>query len=277
MKGILNWDDFAQEREAFHVASYTLDHSFQPGLHSHDFAEIFWVDEGKGLHIGEIGQMEINTGTLCIVHPEAVHRFGSNDSMTLLNVAFPATIYTAMTTIYDSVQLIHTRDLPLCYTINENGIAELNRALNELISSPKESIYLWRFIARCMCVLFGNHDQLPLDAPEWLRHACKMIRQPVYAKEGVGAFVELAGRSPEHVSRFTRKWTGMSPREIVQQARLKLAARELALTDKQIIEISLDAGFNSLGHFYKLFSSTYGIPPAEYRRSQKRLPSGIAR
>lgn len=276
MSILLKWADFAPRGEAFHVASYDLDNNLQPSLHTHDYAEIFWISSGTGQHLGEKEEISIRKGELCIVHPQVVHRFGSHETMTLLNVGFPARVYEMMVKVYNSVQLTHSSRLPQHYTVSENGLIELNRALNELVASPNEPVYLWRFIARCMCVLAGKKDHLPADAPEWLRKACQQIRQPEHAKSGVSAFVKLAGRSPEHVSRFTRKWTGMAPREIVQEARLGLVARELALTDKSILEITLDAGFENLGHCYKCFREKYGMPPAEYRRSQKRLPAGIS-
>lgn len=275
MSKLLEWSTFAPNDEAFHIASYQIAQNEQPDLHTHDYAEIFWITEGEGLQIGIQGGESIQRGSLFIVHPEVVHRFASEHSMTLINVGFPSKILGSLRKLFDSVPVTHTSSLPYQYTVNDNGLIELNRAVNELVSSPNEEVYLWRFLTRCMCVLSAKRESVPADAPDWLRHACQEIRQPDNAKEGVERFVKLAGRSPEHVSRFTRKWTGKAPREIAQEARLNLVARELVLTEKPILEITLDAGFENLGHCYKLFKEKYGAPPAEYRKSQKRLPAGI--
>ena len=271
----LHWSDFSKNGDVCHIASYDLINQSQPELHTHDYAEIFWIQEGSGLEIGDSETRSIVKGSLSIVHPEVNHRFASQGQMTLINVAFPAHIFTQMSQIYNSVDLIHSSQIAPLYQISENGLTELNRALSELIRSPNQTAYLWRFLSRCMCVLQPETDVVSAEAPHWLQRVCQQINEPEYARGGMRAFVKLAGRSPEHVSRITKKWTGHTPSELVQDARLSLVARELAVTNKPILEITMDAGFENLGHCYKLFKQKYGMPPAEYRKSQKRLPAGI--
>ncbi|MEG2018450.1 MAG: helix-turn-helix domain-containing protein, partial [Clostridium sp.] len=43
------------------------------------------------------------------------------------------------------------------------------------------------------------------------------------------------------------------------------AANLLAHSDKEIIDITFEIGFNSLGNFYNLFKKQYGISPLKYR------------
>lgn len=276
MINLLSWASFAPDGEAYHVASYDLNRAAQPDLHTHDFAEICWISHGNGVQIGQNEVQKLEKGTISIIHPEVIHRYGSQGEMTLINVSFPAEIYETLCHLYRSVTLTDGHNLPESQQLSESGLIELNRAVNELVRSPKETAYLWRFLTRCMCILLPRKETVSKEAPDWLQRACEQIQEPERAKEGVSAFVKLAGRSPEHVSRFTKKWTGKAPRELVQDARLELVARELALTNKPILEITLDAGFENLGHCYKLFKQKFGHPPAEYRKSQKRLPAGIA-
>lgn len=275
MANKLRWREFAPSGEAFHVASYQLEDSFQLNLHTHNYAEVFWITQGEGFQIGRKERQALNTGSIAIVHPECVHRFGSETSMTLVNVAFSTSVYHSLCRVFDSVKLMQSNRLPEWKQVTKNALIELNRALNELVQSPKRSIYLWRFLTRLLCMLEQVDEELPPDAPAWLAKACRLIRDPQHASGGVPEFIRLAGRSPEHVSRFTRKWTGQTPRDIVQAARLENAAQALALTDTAVIEIAADAGFQNLGHFYKVFKSRYHCPPLAYRHAQKRLPAGI--
>jgi len=273
----LRWSDFAPDGGACRIASYDLNNSFQPELHTHDYAEIYWITEGKGREIGSLKKKDVYKGCLSIIHPKVVHRFGTHDHMSLINVAFPASTLKQLAKLYDSAQLTNHNALPSVHKVKENGLAELNRAVNELIRSPNEMPYLWRFLTRCMCTLLPENEAISSEAPEWLRRACHEIREPKNARIGIKGFQQIAGRSPEHISRCTRRWTGKSPREIVQDARLDMVANELALTDKPIIEITLDAGFDNLGHCSKVFKQKFGMPLAAYRKSKKRLPDGIKR
>ena len=44
------------------------------------------------------------------------------------------------------------------------------------------------------------------------------------------------------------------------------AAEQLVLTDKKIIEISLDAGFPSVSYFIEAFRKRYGVSPMKYKK-----------
>ena len=67
---------------------------------------------------------------------------------------------------------------------------------------------------------------------------------------GDGGSVELAGRSPEHVARATRKWFGKTPTELINQTRMTFAARRLAKSNDGITEIAEECGLTNLSHFY---------------------------
>ena len=50
---------------------------------------------------------------------------------------------------------------------------------------------------------------------------------------------------------------------------MKAAAQMLTSSKDNITEIGYTLGFTNRTHFYKVFKSTYGITPAEYRRKHK--------
>ena len=51
---------------------------------------------------------------------------------------------------------------------------------------------------------------------------------------------------------------------------MKKASALLSSTDKSIMEISLDIGFNSVSYFNKLFKNKYKLTPKEFRIVEKR-------
>jgi AraC family cel operon transcriptional repressor len=107
------------------------------------------------------------------------------------------------------------------------------------------------------------HDQAP--PPEWLAHAVRAMERWPHFVGGVPEFVRLAGRSHEHVSRSCRQFFKASPRDLTNTARLKWAAMQLETTEKKIIAIAQECGFENLGHFYKVFRAAHHFTPRAYR------------
>ncbi len=53
--------------------------------------------------------------------------------------------------------------------------------------------------------------------------------------------------------------------------RLNFASNLLLYSNHPILEISQEAGFENLSHFYHRFQVKFGTSPARYRRLNKRL------
>ena len=97
-----------------------------------------------------------------------------------------------------------------------------------------------------------------------------------YADEYFTANISLSGLSKmfymneKYLGRLFKKATGKSFNRYINEKRIKLAESELINTEKSIIEISLDCGYNNVTYFYRLFDSFYGMPPAAYRNKHRK-------
>jgi AraC-like DNA-binding protein len=117
-------------------------------------------------------------------------------------------------------------------------------------------------------------EQLPPEAGGWLAGA----RDPV-----VGAALALLHRQPGHpwtlaelaakvgasrslvVERFAQ-FLGEPPLTYLARWRLQLAARLLQTTQKTILQVAIDVGYESEAAFSRAFKREFGLPPARYRR-----------
>ena len=78
---------------------------------------------------------------------------------------------------------------------------------------------------------------------------------------------EALGMHPKSLARLFRRHSQMSLMEYVTRLRLAHAQRLLLTTDARVVDIALEAGFGSLGPFYRAFSThAPGLRPLEYRR-----------
>jgi tetratricopeptide (TPR) repeat protein/AraC-like DNA-binding protein len=77
--------------------------------------------------------------------------------------------------------------------------------------------------------------------------------------------------SPYYFHRVFSMVTGKTITAHIRDRRLERACLQLYETNKTIIEICFDCGFNSPSVFCRIFKQKYGFPPSEYRR-QKYIP-----
>jgi AraC family transcriptional regulator len=82
---------------------------------------------------------------------------------------------------------------------------------------------------------------------------------------------EIACFSPFHFHRIYRGMLGETVADTVRRLRLLRAATALGTGDRPVIEVALDAGFDSGRGFTRAFASFTGMTPSEYRRQHARI------
>lgn len=244
--------------------------------HTHDFFELFWVRRGSGWHETAGRRIALCPGTLVLIRPEDQHGFSAtpDDHFWIVNIAFARSTWAAMRDRYPRLQpdpfdadvdeRHHVLSGPLC--------AKLEEAAEELLGGQHDHLAIDRFLLNLLHVLgSAGASQMESNMPHWLAYTCREIAQPRHLRRGAAAFVELAGRSPEHVSRAARRFTGKTPTELLNDARLTYAAGRLAQTREAIADIAEECGLANLSHFYRLFGKRFGQTPRDYRQRQQMI------
>ena len=86
--------------------------------------------------------------------------------------------------------------------------------------------------------------------------------------------VALARRfafSPDQLTRKIRETTGMAPYTLITQHRINKAKRLLVYTNKPILEIAAEIGYNDIAVFSRMFKKYVGQCPTQYRAEQAGL------
>ncbi|MCG8461354.1 MAG: helix-turn-helix transcriptional regulator, partial [Holophagales bacterium] len=81
----------------------------------------------------------------------------------------------------------------------------------------------------------------------------------------------LDGRSPFHLQRVFRAAVGESPLQFSRRVRLQRAAASLLVTNKSVLEVALDAGFDSPDSFSRAFRAKFGMAPRRFREQRRVL------
>jgi len=80
---------------------------------------------------------------------------------------------------------------------------------------------------------------------------------------------EVACLSPSHFSRVIKQTFGYSFTDLFAQIRVDKAKEMLVSTDRSLLQISLDCGFNDQSYFTKVFQKYTGSTPGDYRKSRR--------
>jgi AraC family transcriptional regulator len=81
----------------------------------------------------------------------------------------------------------------------------------------------------------------------------------------VRSMAKIAFASRHHFNRTFRQLTGVPPSQFLYALRLERAKRLLMHTQRKIIDICYDVGYNSVGTFTRRFTDLLGISPRAFR------------
>lgn len=84
----------------------------------------------------------------------------------------------------------------------------------------------------------------------------------------IDSLARIAHFSPFHFHRVFSGMVGESVMAYVRRLRLERAAHELKHGTKRVIEIALDAGYDTQESFTRAFKDAFGQPPGRFRRAK---------
>jgi len=273
---ILLWHNIVPGDDAFHAARHSRGPNHPTPEHGHDFAEVFWIGAGEGLHRINGQSIRIGAGDLIWIRPSDFHAIEtlSDEPLVITNIAFPQGTMDHLGARYfpeGGRALWSTGEQPASYHLQPHQMRQADRWVEELARSPKEVFALDRFLLNLLHELYPPSPPGWADAaPEWLRAACREIQKPEHFAGGVPAFIRLTGYSREHAARCLKEFAGTTPTDLVNRARMGHAAYLLEMSEKSILEISFQCGMENLSHFYTVFRAHYGLTPRGYRMAHRR-------
>ncbi|NET47897.1 MAG: helix-turn-helix domain-containing protein [Merismopedia sp. SIO2A8] len=111
--------------------------------------------------------------------------------------------------------------------------------------------------------IFPNYEGgLP---PHQLRQVLDYIEAHLEQPIKLEALARLLDISQFHFSRLFKQSIGLSPYQYLIQQRVERAKHLLKTSDRLIVDIALECGFNSHSHLSKQFRQLTGVTPKAYR------------
>ncbi|MCZ7648629.1 MAG: helix-turn-helix transcriptional regulator [Planctomycetota bacterium] len=275
---------FVRPEGFYHVARHVRAAGHHTTEHTHDFDEVFWVERGGALHRINGQTKALHAGDLVLMRAPDTHGFrvagqaGTAPVFSLVNVAFRRAHLAYLKRRYfggdEAAFPWRGAELPARYRLGPNALRRLAELADALARGPQSLLRLESFLLELLELATAAAPASARDfedLPEWLRAAQARFAGAERLAGGVREFVKLTGRGPEHVNRTVRRCLGQTTTDFVNGLRLEYAARELSMSARPILELALDAGFENLSYFYRLFVRRYGQTPRRYRRHSQML------
>lgn len=274
----LGWSRLFRPDRVGHIAWSRKAPGEEFPLHDHDFPEVFWISDGRLRHEINGAAADLARGQLVFVRAADRHRFlGTGDRAgTICNFATREDVVAHLRARYFASwngAWWHGARVPAALTLTPAELHTLDHAAREFATLGEPDLHATeRFLLNLLHVLrqHGRPARIASE-PAWLAHARAAMTEPRHLPHGVPRLVRLAGCSPEHLARTVRRVHGVTPTELVNQLRLSWAGAELQYSSREIADIALAAGFESLSHFYHLFRRQHGVPPRQFRVRARSL------
>ena len=238
-------------------------------LHTHDYVEVFWVQNGIIRHHTEDGVKKLSEGTLVVVPKGQAHALqGKGDHAMVVMLCFASPLTNNLAKRHTPCARVVHAPCIREFQRDTRQMAALNQAALRLERSACDALATESFLLPLLIELLDGPDME--DAPAWLSKACTDAQDPSVFREGAAGFVALTGKAHPHVSRTMKHHTGQTPVQYINDLRMAHAARALTGSNDPLSEIADEIGLPNLSHFHKVFRAKFGLTPAQYRTDRQR-------
>ncbi|MEQ8156510.1 MAG: AraC family transcriptional regulator [Clostridiaceae bacterium] len=101
---------------------------------------------------------------------------------------------------------------------------------------------------------------------DWIKRTISYIQDNYREKIYIKDLANQINMNEQYFCRFFKIMIGKSPIEYVNEYRIKKTRELLKDTDRTVMDISLECGFNNMGNFIKVFKKHTGMSPKKYRQ-----------
>ncbi len=154
----------------------------------------------------------------------------------------------------------------------EKGFQKLFEETVELLEG-KEPAYELRVRAKLLELFSCLVENGETRAEERERASSGAVKEAIdyihlnYRRQiSIGELSRLCHMSDGHFCRMFKRYTFKTPVQYINGVRLSAAMELLSRTDRKVLDIAMDTGFNSLSYFIGVFKENLGCTPTQFRK-----------
>lgn len=257
--------------------------------HRHNYVEMVYMYQGSTTHILENGdRVELGQGDLLMLNQNAVHEIlpAGEQDIAINFLVMPEFFDTAFRMMEDE-SLLRDFLVDILTSKSERSVYLYFRAQEVLPVQHLLENMIWSLV-------YGEENRRNINQITMgllflhlinMRDKIQYGNQNQFDQERVAqtlAYIEtnyrtatleeLCGdlhQSMSSMSKFIRKHTGHTFKELLQTKRLNQAAFFLTTTELSVADIVTAVGYDNTSYFYRVFQQKYRMTPKEYRAKNR--------
>ncbi|KKI92228.1 hypothetical protein WQ54_10415 [Bacillus sp. SA1-12] len=253
--------------------------------HWHPEMEFIYMEEGAAVfQIGE-QSLTLNAGEALFIPSGQLHSAYpiDNTPFQLHAIVFHADLITSNS--YDTIQnqFIDFISSPNSFTpgIIQGEVQWMEKMLTSLkiiiqLFHRKEPVYELSIKAHLLLLIadmiknnqrdYKGKNQQDSVKINRIKQVIQYIEQHYHEKLTIQELASIVQMSEGHFSRFFKAFVRMTPVEYMNTLRINKAAKLLRETDRRIIDVSMEVGFDNPSYFIKTFKQQKSCTPSEFRK-----------
>lgn len=113
-----------------------------------------------------------------------------------------------------------------------------------------------------------KEDRIEKAESLYVNQAVEIIMENCDKKIKVNDIAKQIGINRSYLTNLFKKEMGISPQNFIIEYRLERAAQLLKETNRSMVDVALEVGYNDSLAFSKAFKQKYGMSPSKYRKEQ---------
>lgn len=255
-------------------------------LHWHAELEMIVIKKGRGIVSADLEKRHVASGDIILIRPGQLHSIeqDQNYDMEYENIIMKPELLAAGENDLCAVRWIFpfmkgdiasetflTPALPYY-----RDAAECIRQIDLLCDSRTEGYQLGvkGLLFRFFFLLISNRQEqketssaAQTKSLEKMKTILKYVEDHYPERITIDDMAELTYYSKSHFMKFFKQHMGTGFTDYLNNYRLAMAKRLLRTSDRSILEIAGQSGFENLSYFNRIFKRKYGISPGKARKA----------
>ena len=260
-------------------------------IHWHEEIEITLIKKGEGIHKINLEPLNVMEGDIIFVKPFNLHSIEkntNNNTMIWNTMVFNLSMLNSALTDgclikYFAPIFNNQNELPIIIRKNSPGYNDILTTIWKIFNCYDIKAYgfeleLKTLLYHLFFIIYSNRlikekasSTISKEVSDKIKLILQFIHENYQQELSIEKIALKCNFSEYHFMRFFKKYIGMTCIEYINNYRLEIASSLLNSTDKAILDISFEVGFNNVSYFNKLFKKKYSITPKEFRKSKKNV------
>ena len=237
--------------------------------HHHQTYQILYVLEDEGKITLDEREHHLNPDHVAFIAPYSNHSIIANSKLTVLVLEF------GLTQLDEDIQteIIHKHfrksDLFALNLFEAGEIRQLLRKMlyEQSIGRSINRLTLKIYLSELLLILMKAQEEPKMIDANILRaeRLRKYIDTHYFEMINANYISSMLGMSMRHINNIFKEQYDITPIQYLTEVRMELSKKMLIETDKDIVSICFEVGFESLSTFYRSFKNYTKTSPNQFR------------